>query len=108
MPPPTPYFIKISSPQVHEGAGFQSLLAEGVQGRVEFGVRGPRLNDSKQEKGSVVYSKDHRLHWRVTAPMPKIVVSMEHVCLSLCLCLLHKFNLTWFPVRYMSSTCDPL
>ncbi len=61
--------------QVHQGEGFQSLLSEGVQGRVEFEVRGPRLNDSKNEKAAVVYRKDHRLHWRVTAPMPKVVVS---------------------------------
>lgn len=67
--------ILLPPPQVHQGVGFQSLLAEGVQGRVEFEVRGPRLNSSKVEKGSVVYSKDHRLHWKVTAPMPKIVVS---------------------------------
>lgn len=60
--------------QVHQGAGFQALLSEGVQGRVEFEVWGPRLNDSKSEKAAVVYSKDHRLHWKVTAPMPKIVV----------------------------------
>lgn len=62
--------------QIHQGAGYQALLDEGVQGRVEFGVRGHRLNDSKTEKAVVVYRKDHKLHWKVTAPMPKIVVSV--------------------------------
>ena len=61
---------------MHQGVGFQTLLAEGVQGRVEFEVKGQRLNNSKTEKACVVYSKDHRLHWRVTTPMPKIVVSI--------------------------------
>ena len=61
--------------QVHQGGtGFQALLSEGVQGRVVFEVVGPRLNDTKNKKAGVVYSKDHRLHWKVTAPMPKIVV----------------------------------
>ena len=60
---------------MHQWAGYQALLDEGVQGRVEFGVRGHRLNESKTEKAVVVYRKDHRLHWKVTAPMPKIVVS---------------------------------
>ena len=57
--------------QIYQGAGYQALLDEGVQGRVEFEVRGHRLNDSKTEKVVVVYRKDHRLHWKVTAPMPK-------------------------------------
>ena len=62
-------------PQVHQGSDFQTLLSEGVQGRVDFEVRGPRLNNSKTEKASQLYGKDHRLHWRVTAAMPKVVVS---------------------------------
>ena len=44
---------------------------------MEFGVRGHRLNDSKTGKAVVVYRKDHRLHWKVTAPMLKIVVSVK-------------------------------
>ena len=44
--------------QIHQWAGYQALLDEGVQGRVEFGVRGHRLNDSKTEEAVVVYCKD--------------------------------------------------
>ena len=66
--------------QVHQGSDFQALLSEGVQGRVEFDVCGSRLNGSKLEKSSKTYSKDHRLHWKVTSPMPKVVVS--GVCMA--------------------------
>ena len=46
-----------------------------LQGRVEFAVRGPRLNLTKEHKTGVVYGPDHRLHWRVTTPMPRALVS---------------------------------
>ena len=62
--------------QVHQGSGVQAILCEGVQGVVNIEVRGPRLNETKVERASVVYGKDHRLHWRVTPPMPKIMVSV--------------------------------
>ena len=46
-----------------------------MQGRVEFSMRGPRLNRTKEQKSGVVYGPDHRLQWVVTTPMPKVVVS---------------------------------
>ena len=52
----------------------QAILSEGVQGVVNVQVKGPRLNGTKVERASVVYGKDHRLHWRVTPPMPKLLV----------------------------------
>ena len=45
------------------------------QGRVEFSVQGPRLNRTKEHKTGVVYGADHRLHWRITTPMPRALVS---------------------------------
>ena len=61
--------------QKHQGSGVQMNLAEGVQGRVDISICGPRLNNTKVEKASMMYGHDHRLHWIVTAPMPKLVVS---------------------------------
>ena len=46
-----------------------------VQGRVEFSVQGRRLNRTKEHKTGVVYGPDHRLHWRITSPMPRALVS---------------------------------
>ena len=46
---------------------------------VNVKVKGPRLNQTKVERASVVYGKDHRLHWRVTPPMPKLLVRMYTV-----------------------------
>ena len=55
----------------------QAILSEGVQGIVNVEVKGPRLNESKTERAGFVYGKDHRLHWRVTPPMPKLMVSIH-------------------------------
>ena len=63
--------------QVTQGAGVQAILTEGVQGVVNVEVKGPRLNETKVERASVVYGKDYRLHWRVTPPMPKLLVSVS-------------------------------
>jgi hypothetical protein len=49
------------------------------QGRVEFSVQGPRLNRAKEHKTGVVYGADHRLHWRITTPMPRALVSVSGV-----------------------------
>ena len=57
----------------------QAILSEGVQGMVNVQVKGPQLNGTKVERVSVVYGKDHRLHWRVTPPMPKLLVRRIHV-----------------------------
>ena len=63
--------------QRHQGNDVQASLSEGVQGRLEFRVRGPRLNSTKEEKSGIVYKEDYRLRWTVTPPMPKIVVRDE-------------------------------
>ena len=63
--------------QVHLGDGIQAILAEGVRGVVQMDMHGPRLNNTKVEKTSVVYGKDLRLNWIVTSPMPKLVVSVS-------------------------------
>ena len=63
--------------QVTQGAGVQAILTEGVQGVVNVEVKGPRLNETKVERASVVYGKDYRLHWKVTPPMPKLLVSVS-------------------------------
>ena len=76
--------------QRHQGLGVQTILSEGVQGRVNISVRGPRLNSTKMEKVSVTYGHDYRLHWVVTPPMPKLVVSRAAHCCFLfffaCIC----------------------
>ena len=61
--------------QKHQGSGVQMTLADGVMGRVDIRICGPRLNNTKVEKASMMYGHDYRLHWIVTAPMPKLVVS---------------------------------
>lgn len=38
-------------------------------------MQGPRLNLTKEHKRGVVYGPDHRLHWKVTTPMPRALVS---------------------------------
>ena len=60
--------------QKHQSRGVQEILAEGVQGKVEIRIQGPRMNNTKVEKSSVAYGRDYRLHWSVTSPMPKLVV----------------------------------
>ena len=44
-------------------------------------IKGPRLNQTKVERASVVYGKDNRLHWRVTPPMPKLLVRIVFACM---------------------------
>ena len=63
--------------QKHQGVGIQAILAEGVQGRVEISIQGPRLNNTKEEKASVKHGHDYRLRWIVTSPMPKAVVGIH-------------------------------
>lgn len=69
--------------QKHQGTGIQGILAEGVQGRVEISIQGPRLNSTKEEKASVKYGHDYRLRWIVTSPMPKAVASLSPLPSSL-------------------------
>lgn len=45
-----------------------------VQGQFMLSVRGPRLNNTMQEKNSVLYGQDKRLFIDVQPPMPKIKV----------------------------------
>ena len=33
------------------------------------------MNLTKEQKAGVVYGPDHRLHWTVTTPMPRLLVS---------------------------------
>ena len=46
-----------------------------VLGKLEIGIRGPRLNDSKTERSSVMYGEDNRLNIVVVKPMPRLEVS---------------------------------
>lgn len=52
----------------------QAVFAEGVQGRLNFQCKGPRLNVTKEERLSSVYAPDNRLCWSVIGPMPKLLV----------------------------------
>lgn len=62
-------------------AQLRAVFAEGVQGRVNFGCRGSRLNSTKAERLSVSYAPDYRLNWRVIGLMPKLLVRPEtHTC----------------------------
>lgn len=58
------------------GLSVQSVLSEGIQGKLMFSVRGQRLNMSKVERCGTVYGPDYRLKWTVTEPQPKIVASL--------------------------------
>ncbi len=64
----------------HFHVGVSEVMAAGLQGKVGVAVRGQRLNQTKEEKAGVIYGVDHRLHWTVSAPMPKIVVSACTYC----------------------------
>ena len=68
------------------GASVQSVLSEGIQGKVMFAVRGQRLNTSKMERCATMYGPDYRLKWTVAEPQPKIVVS-PCVCVCACVCM---------------------
>eukprot|EP00731_Ephydatia_muelleri_P026124 Em0018g224a len=58
------------------GVSVQTVLSEGIQGKVVFGVRGQRLNTSKAERCATMYRPDYRLKWTVIEPQPKIVASL--------------------------------
>lgn len=45
-----------------------------MQGRLDFDQRGPRLNNTKAEKTSVIYGPDYRLNLDVVSPMPLLEV----------------------------------
>ena len=66
--------ISASCEQGQDPSLLQPVFAEGVQGRVNFECKGPRLNKTKIERLSVVYAQDYRLHWRVVGPMPRLLV----------------------------------
>lgn len=51
-----------------------ALLDISMQGRLDFDQRGPRLNNTKAEKTSVIYGPDYRLNLDVVSPMPLLEV----------------------------------
>ena len=69
------------------GVSVQTVLSEGVQGKVVFGMRGQRLNTSKVERCATMYGHDYRLKWTVIEAQPKIVVSAGCVCVCVCVCV---------------------
>ena len=59
-----------------------AVSAVSVLGRLDIGVRGPRLNSSKIERSSVMYGEDNRLNIVIVKPMPRLVVSYITISLS--------------------------
>ena len=53
-----------------------TLLTFGVKGQQDLKVRGPRLNNTKKEKTSVVYGNDRRLQPRIMPAMPRLQVRL--------------------------------
>ena len=51
-----------------------AVSAVSMLGRLDLNVRGPRLNNTKIEKTSVVYGKDNRLTLDVGPTMPLLEV----------------------------------
>lgn len=61
---------KFSTPSFPNSA----MSAVSILGRLELVVKGPRLNNSKAEKTSVIYGKDNRLNLDVVPAMPLLEV----------------------------------
>ena len=51
-----------------------TLLTFGVKGKQTLSLIGPRLNNTKKEKTSIVHGKDYRLSPRILPAVPKLQV----------------------------------
>ena len=67
---PVDYIDTKSSTTVHHPA----VSAVSLLGRLDIGIRGPRLNSNKVERTSVMYGEDNRLNITVVKPMPRLEV----------------------------------
>lgn len=61
---------KFSTPPLTNSA----MSAVSILGRLELEVKGPRLNNTKAEKTSVIHGKDNRLKLDVVPAMPLLEV----------------------------------
>ncbi|KAK2556882.1 Trafficking protein particle complex subunit 8 [Acropora cervicornis] len=64
---------KFSTPPLTNSA----MSAVSILGRLELEVKGPRLNNTKAEKTSVIHGKDNRLNLDVVPAMPLLEVSFS-------------------------------
>lgn len=64
---------KFSTPPLTNSA----MSAVSILGRLELEVKGPRLNNTKAEKTSVIHGKDNRLKLDVVPAMPLLEVSFS-------------------------------
>jgi len=62
-----------------------AMASVSMLGRLDLVLKGPRLNNTKAEKTSVVHGLDNRLNLDVVAPMPLLEVMsfLEIILLSL-------------------------
>ena len=51
-----------------------TLLTFGVKGKQTLSLIGPRLNNTKKEKTSIIHGKDYRLSPRILPAVPKLQV----------------------------------
>jgi len=57
--------------------GVKWTLGGVAEGRVRFHLQGKRLNNTKQQRASVEYEKDHRLHVNIVDPLPRLSLTPQ-------------------------------